>query len=270
MNKKTLSIILSFFGGIALGLLVVLIVRNYDKFSIGQESPEDLDVAVANQAENREPESVQDGEATKSEATDSSEIAAVIAKDDSKSENKGGIAPKVILRHNTPEKKGDAYTVIVYGVNLPQEMAVCYKLVNPVNNKTIESHNGIFNGVPGNKMGFYTAYIVERTNKSNVLASEKISGFGQVDTQVAKMSASEFQSLLLNQRDVTLLGGRNPKVAKYVVVSVVGLATGERRPDDIQAVRDKIANGIWSSASVVSVSYDSNGKINAVTIRAIY
>ena len=78
------------------------------------------------------------------------------------------------------------------------------------------------------------------------------------------------QSLLLNQNDNSLLGGKNPKVARTVIIRAQGLEEGERAPGDILAVREKIANGIWTSARVVSVGYDNSGRINSVTIQPVY
>lgn len=89
--------------------------------------------------------------------------------------------------------------------------------------------------------------------------------------EVSRMSKDEFQSLLLNQKDNSLLGGKNPKVALSVIIRTQGMNEGERAPGDILAVREKIANGIWTSLRVVAVGYDDNsGKINSVTIQPIY
>jgi len=87
---------------------------------------------------------------------------------------------------------------------------------------------------------------------------------------VNKMSAVEFQRLLLDQNDSSLLGGMNHGVAKRVSIIVRSLNEGDRKPEDILAVRDKIANGIWVSAIVNSVNYDSQGKINSIVISPIY
>lgn len=92
---------------------------------------------------------------------------------------------------------------------------------------------------------------------------------------VQKMTTGEFQSLLLNLHDNSLIAGRNlkarhPKVAESVSLSFEGMREGERRPTDIQEVRDKIANEQWESARVVSLGYDANGHVNAASIKPIY
>lgn len=89
-------------------------------------------------------------------------------------------------------------------------------------------------------------------------------------SNVKKMSAVEFQRLLLDQNDSSLLGGMNHGVARRVSIIVRSLNEGDRKPEDILAVRDKIANGIWVSAIVNSVNYDSQGKINSIVISPIY
>ena len=85
-----------------------------------------------------------------------------------------------------------------------------------------------------------------------------------------EMTAAQFQALLLNQNDNSLLGGKNPKIAKSVALSFTDLKEGEKRPNDILAVREKIAFGIWSSARVVRVGYDESGRINSATIQPVY
>lgn len=84
--------------------------------------------------------------------------------------------------------------------------------------------------------------------------------------KVNRMSASDFQRLLLDQNDSSVLGGKNPKVARTVSITVKSLRDGDKKPGDILAVREKIANGIWTSASVSSVNYDSQGRVNSVVI----
>jgi len=84
-----------------------------------------------------------------------------------------------------------------------------------------------------------------------------------------KLSAAQFSGLM-HSGDVSILGGKNPKVAKVVTIHVAGARSDDRRPDDIQAVRDKVSNGIWSGYTVSGVGYDGNGKINSVTVQPSY
>ena len=90
------------------------------------------------------------------------------------------------------------------------------------------------------------------------------------EKRVEQMTSSEFQSLLLNQNDNSLLGGKHPKVAKTVTLSFEGLHEEERIPGDILAVREKIAFGKWNSAKVLRVGYDENGRINSAKVQPIY
>ncbi|MCF0126497.1 MAG: hypothetical protein HUJ68_12240 [Clostridia bacterium] len=85
-----------------------------------------------------------------------------------------------------------------------------------------------------------------------------------------KMTASDFQRLLIDQNDNSLLGGRNPYVAKKVTIIVNSIRDGEKKPQDILDVRDKIANGIWTTTYVQSVGYDAHGKVNSVVITPQY
>lgn len=80
-----------------------------------------------------------------------------------------------------------------------------------------------------------------------------------------KMSAAEFQSLIAGG-DNSILGGKNPKVSKSISFSVSGLREGERRPQDVVGIREKVGNGVWASFTVSSVGYDAQGKINSAII----
>lgn len=87
---------------------------------------------------------------------------------------------------------------------------------------------------------------------------------------IEKMSKARFQTLLLNHKDVSLFGGNNPGVAKSIVFTFRNIHEGEKRPDDVLAIRDKISYGTWSSLRVLSVGYDTNNRINSAEIEPIY
>ena len=166
------------------------------------------------------------------------------------------------------KQNGDSYTLQVHAENLPEEVQPIYT-IDQIGRK---SPNGQFTKIPG----YSGTYLVKMVDGSTgrELASLEVAGFEvitQSDSPVAStMSAGEFQSLLLNQSDNSLLGGKNPKVARTVYIRTQGMNDGEKAPGDILSVREKIANGIWASANVVNVGYDQSGRINSVTIRPVY
>ena len=166
------------------------------------------------------------------------------------------------------QQNGDNYSLRVHAEDIPERIVTQYV----IEELKIKSSNGQFNNIPGSQSGKYTILALNSFNNEE-LARLEISGFNIIKPNsipVERMTKSEFQSLLLNQNDNTLLGGKNPKVSRNIIIRPQGLEEGERAPGDILAVREKIANGIWTSARVVSVGYDDNGKINSVVIKPIY
>ena len=165
------------------------------------------------------------------------------------------------------EKVGNTYTLQVSCINVPKGTSVYYRI--DVLGKY--SNDGTFTNIAGCKTGKYVVEAYDKASNSFIVGLE-IDGFvlSPEDQPVQKMSAAEFQRLLLNQNDNSLLGGKNPRVARYVNITCVGLHEDDFPAGDIQHLRDKIANGIWRSAVVSSVGYNERGQINAATIRPVY
>jgi len=164
------------------------------------------------------------------------------------------------------KKTGSDYTLQVTCTNVPENVILRFEIPD----LKMKNTDGYFIRIPGRKSGSYKVN-VSNSVTGEILASKVVSGFAKVDEPVANlMTASEFQSLLLNQNDNSLLGGKHPKVAKSVSLSFEGLHDDDKRPNDILAVREKISFGIWSSAKVLRVGYDENGRINSARIQPIY
>lgn len=119
----------------------------------------------------------------------------------------------------------------------------------------------------------------EKVNSNMLIEAEALAAAEEAKAEKAKakaevakakmeqnrMSAAEFQ-MLISGGDNSILGGKNPKVAKTISFSVSGLREGDRHPQDIVGIRAKVGNGIWTSFSVHSVGYDSQGRINSAVI----
>ena len=160
----------------------------------------------------------------------------------------------------------NVYSLQISCSNVPDDAVLVYEI--PDLQK--KNSDGYFTQIPGRKSGSYKV-IVKNHATNEVLASKDVSGFKLIEEKpVETMSAGEFQALLLNQNDNSLLGGKNPKVAKSIAFSFEGLNDGDKRPGDILSVREKIAYGIWSSARVLRVGYDEKGRINSVKIQPVY
>lgn len=170
------------------------------------------------------------------------------------------------------QKNGNGYTLQVHAENVPKAITPLFK-IEQIGRK---STDGTFTSIPGIQSGRYIVRVVDNSTGEE-LASLEVAGFDVIKQEpqeqeptISKMSAGEFQPLLLNQNDNSLLGGKNPKVARVVNIRTQGLEEGDRAPGDILAVREKIANGIWASARVIGVGYDNSGRINSVTIQPVY
>lgn len=164
------------------------------------------------------------------------------------------------------KRVGNFYSLRMVCVNIPKNVIISYEI--PALKR--KSRDGYFTKIPGCKSGSYQLNVINAKTK-DILLSEVVSGFLPVEeAKVEKMTAGQFQALLLNQNDNSLLGGKNPKIARSIMLSFVGLEEGEKRPNDILAVREKIAFGIWSSARVLQVGYDDSGRINSAIIQPVY
>lgn len=100
-------------------------------------------------------------------------------------------------------------------------------------------------------------------------AKAKAEAEAKAKAEANKMTAAEFQRILASS-DASILGGRNPKVAKSIHITCQGIRDGEKKPGDLVAVRQKVIMDQWISFTVVSVGYDSTGKINSAVIRPNY
>ena len=186
--------------------------------------------------------------------------------DGSEVKEKKGLSEPLTIALTEVRKNGDSYTLHVVCANVPINVILEYEIPK-INQKNLD---GYFTRIPGCESGSYKL-IVKNSSTGEILASKVVSGFKLIEEKpIELMSSSEFQSLLLNQNDNSLLGGKHPKVAKVVTLSFEGMRDNDRKPGDILAVREKIAYGIWSSAKVLRVGYDENGKINSARIQPIY
>jgi hypothetical protein len=163
------------------------------------------------------------------------------------------------------KKTGDDYTLQITCSDVPANVVLGYEIPD----LRMKNTDGYFIRIPGRKSGNYRVNVTNSLT-GEVLASKTVTGFIREETKVELMSSGEFQALLLNQNDNSLLGGKHPKVAKSVALSFEGLRDDDRRPGDILAVREKIAYGIWTSAKVIKVGYDESGRINSARIQPIY
>lgn len=173
----------------------------------------------------------------------------------------------IAIHASNPKLNGGTYGFTASCENIPSGTNYHYELWN---NKLVKkSTDGHFSGVPGTANGKYKLCVVSDKDGEN-LGNIEISGFKEISTDGVKMSKGQFQALLLNLRESTLLGGRNPQVAKSISFTFSDIQDGENRPFDVQSIRDKISFGVWKSAVVISVAYDEKNRINSAVVKPVY
>ena len=172
--------------------------------------------------------------------------------------------PTIIDKAKVKQTKDGFYSMTV-SVNKPTNEDLIYEI--PDLKKT--SVNGKFSDVPGSKSGSYEV-VVKKRSTGQILSKQVVKGF-PVNEEKPKsgLTAAEFQSLLSRQ-DSRILGGKHPKVAKNIAFSYVGIKEGEKKPNDILALLEKVNFETWQSFKVISVGYDKDGRVNSAVIQPIY
>lgn len=84
------------------------------------------------------------------------------------------------------------------------------------------------------------------------------------------ISKEDFQSKLQNLKNRELDPGKGI-VARNLSVKTINMSSEElHSPTDIESIRNKIRFDAWQGVSVVSISYDKNGLVNAIVVQPIY
>ena len=172
------------------------------------------------------------------------------------------------------DKKTKAYSLNVTAKNIPAGAKVIYELcqeydpMNHIKKVLMTSDDGNFENVPASKNECSTYYVVLTALGSDgqVLSTRdhEIGGFEEVKPVSERITKAQLQSMI-NRRDIALQGG-NHTISNNVVILVRGDSS---KPDTFQDVFNNLEFGIWRSVSVMSVDYDSEGRINKVVLSAV-
>lgn len=178
---------------------------------------------------------------------------------------------EIALSATSPALNGSTYsfTATVTGVQPSRQ----YHFELWTNTCVQKSQDGNFKNVPGIANGKYKVCVVDDATNENLTEPLEVSGFKLIEKPQPKegISAEEFQKRMLNATDHTLDGGKGSFVSRNIKIVVIDMKEGEQHPTDIQAIREKIDFGIWTSAQVVgTLSYDSDGLVTKVTIKPVY
>ena len=172
------------------------------------------------------------------------------------------------------DKKTKSYSLNVTAKNIPAEAKVIYELCqdydpkNHIKKVLMTSDDGRFENVPASKNECSTYFVVVTTLGSDgqVLSSRdhEIGGFEEVKPVSNRITKAQLQSMI-NRRDIALQGG-NHTISNNVVILVRGDGS---KPDTFQDVFNNLSFGIWQSVSVMSVDYDTEGRINKVVLSVV-
>lgn len=164
------------------------------------------------------------------------------------------------------EKTGtNQFYLEVQADNLPEGISVKYKIREL--KKVHPNTDGCFTSLPGNKAGRYTVELLDAL-ADTLLAEQSFEGFNHEDSQqdpVKSITSAELKSLILSGNT------SDPRISKSLNIKVFGLKD-DRKPDDLQMIYDKVANGIWTSFKIFdeSTEYDSRGRVSSITIQPVY
>lgn len=298
-NKLTKSIILAGIFAVSLGLgFVGYRFINKEKSNPTESPVANGSIPTTNGSGNTNPPRKADNsrDLAREEKNKESNMKDDSSLDHSQVQTQDSQEPKVSISATKPKLNGDSYSFVVTAINMPQNESPSFELYNK-SVKLQSSSNGVFSNVPGVAGGKYIVWLVG--SKSGRLTSTTIRGCNLPRTEADNKSVAtdsvkqetakpekpkkmlitkdEFQSRLLNANDMTLKMARKASdkqsiLSKNFNVAVIDMNPEEnKKPSDVEGVREKIHFGIWKSATVVDISYDeATGQVTRVVVKPVY
>ncbi len=169
----------------------------------------------------------------------------------------------------TPKADADGtYSFTTRAEHLPQGVSVKSYTLSDGSQVVATSTDGRFKGVPASpNKGLYTLS-AELSDGRIITRDREVGGFSKVEKVDTRMQPDELTALL-NKRDKDLGLGKNKNVIKRPTI-VINNSTDEndKQVTIIDDIYSRIEFGAWSSVTVTSVEYDSQGRVNkfAITI----
>lgn len=264
MNKRKLL------GLIAVGLVSAaagfFATGGLDKI---KNEPHNTTIAEVRKATIQKPSQSQEN---KVEAPDTSSI--VIPPESEKSVPTGNM--KVSVSRNPVASANGTYTFSVIASDMPPQTNVVYTF-NQGRRGWANSNTGTFTGVTPETRSVTVYALAKRDGHLVAKAETTVSGFDKLPATATsdkpKLSVSQVAAMY-RKHDQGLLYlddfHRHPLIAKRVKLSFSGLRPGDRIPEVIDDIYDQIRFGQWQSANVVSLSYDSDNKVNGIHFSVTY
>lgn len=183
---------------------------------------------------------------------------------------------KVRVSRNPIASANGTYTFSVIASGIPPYTNVVYTF-NQGRRGWANSNTGTFIGVAPETRSV-TVYALAKRDGTLVAQAETIvSGFDKLPATATsdkpKLTVSQVAAMFRSHDSQLLYPDdhrRHPLIAKHVVLSFSGLRSGDVKPQVINDIYDKINFGIWQSANVVSLSYDTDNKVNGIHFSVTY
>jgi hypothetical protein len=173
------------------------------------------------------------------------------------------------------DKTAKAYRFSVTA-SVPSGDPLTYQLTDKSGNVLVSSSTGSFSGVSPSVDGTYYLQVVNSRSRDMKTTPQKVSGFDvqpEVVQPTVKKVTSQELAAKLNTGDYgssfSKTWEREYMAPGYVVVCE-GKKDGERAPESIGDICNRILMGTWSSLTVKSLSYDEFNRITRVRIVVNY
>ena len=191
---------------------------------------------------------------------------------------------KVRVSRNPVASANGTYSFSVIASDIPLCTNVTYTF-NQGKRGWVTSSTGSFKDVAPDTHSVTVYAIAKRNGELSAKAETIVSGFEKVDnltnkvdndkpvTDKPKLSVTQVASMFQNHDSKLRYPDdkqRHPLIAKQINLSFSGLRSGDVKPQVINDIYDKLNFGLWQSARVVSLSYDSNNKVNGIHFAVTY
>lgn len=176
--------------------------------------------------------------------------------------------PVTIAIISTPKADANGtYSFAVKAEHLPADVTVSSFTLTDVSGTNIiaTSSDGRFIGVPASADKGQYNLKVDLSN-GEIVTRDRIGGFDKVEKVDNRLQAEELTSLL-NSRNKELGLGKNPKVIRKPKIIINN--TTDANDEQVTLIDDiysRLEFGSWSSVTVTSVEYDSQGRVNKFAI----
>lgn len=198
----------------------------------------------------------------------------VIPPDTEKSVPTGNM--KVRVSRNPVASANGTYTFSVIASGMPPYTNVVYTF-NQGRRGWANSSTGTFTGVAPETRSVTVYALAKRDGQLVAQAETTVTGFDKLPANATadkpKLTVSQVAAMFRSHDSQLLYPDdhrRHPLIAKHVVLSFSGLRSGDVKPQVINDIYDKINFGIWQSANVVSLSYDTDNKVNGIHFSITY